>query len=134
MNVRAQRNTRGRARVGVQPWCMVLVSLVLGLLAVPAAAHGPGPGSPNVAVDPRTGNETYLPTGERIDLVVPVTAPAAVPEIEPASGKYETLALGVLALPALALALWLLTRARGRAPGASKQRPASADLRFGDNR
>jgi hypothetical protein len=33
------------------------------------------PSSPNVAVDPRTGTEVYVPTGETIDQVLPVVAP-----------------------------------------------------------
>jgi hypothetical protein len=85
------------------------------------------PGSPNIAVDPSTGVEVYLPTGEIIDQVLPVVAPripqpavaslgkgAGTPDAACEGWCWETIVYqGVLPGGALlALGGWLLLRRR----------------------
>ena len=139
MNVAAQRIMRGRVREGVRPAPMVpfvlwLVALACSAMTAPAIAQEAGQcAASHLAVDPCTGREIYLPTGESVDLVIPVTAPradsnarAALPTRANTGAALRTgyaLAVGLGCLSALALGLWIV-RAHGRQRHARRARPS----------
>ena len=128
MNVAAQPITRGCGREGLRLPRIALPCILAWLaLAAPRAAAQLDPrDAPHVAFEVASGREIYLPTGEPVDLVVPVRATRMPPEPSPSAGRWP---LALFALPGLLLGAWQVARLHGRqTAGARRTRDTSLSV------